>query len=313
VKSASSRRQPCAIGIDVGGTKTAAGIVDPNGCVLAKRVIPTDPTRGGEAVLQDVLTLAENLRAETERQGCVLDALGVGVCELVSPSGEVLSKQTIAWRGLPIREQLGRVAPALLEADSRAAAFCEARCGAGRPFRSFLYVTIGTGIGSSLVLDGVPWPGANGCSGTLATAPATAWCPHCDQLSSTVLEHVASGPALVERYNQQAATRAATAEAVLAAAQAADPLATAVVRTGATTLGSTIGLLVNVLDPEAVIIGGGLGTAPGLFWEVLQAAIRAHIWSELHRDLPLLQAAHAGDAGFIGAGLLALKSTISEP
>jgi glucokinase len=297
----------CAIGVDVGGTKIAAGIVDPQGRVWAKRIVPTLPKRGGEAVLQDVLGLAEALRDETSRRGWKLAALGVGVCELVDTQGRVVSSQTLPWRGLPVREQFARLAPTILDADSRAAAFCEARCGAGRPFRSFLYVTVGTGVGSSLVLDGVPFVGAHGCTGTLATAPMSVLHPETGRLTCAVLEEVASGPALVARYNQQSPTAVVRAEEVLAAAASGDALAVGVVETAASSLGATIALLVNVLDPEAVIVGGGLGAVPGLYWDQLAPAIRAHIWSDVHRGLPLLQAAHGGDAGFIGAALLALE------
>jgi glucokinase len=168
-------------------------------------------------------------------------------------------------------------------------------------------VTVGTGIGSSLVVEGVPYVGARGCTGTLATAPMRVLHHETGRLMDAVLEEVASGPALVVRYNQQASGAAVRAEDVLAAAAAGDPIAAGVVDTAASSLGATIALLVNVLDPEAVIVGGGLGAAPGLYWERLAPAIRAHIWSDVHRGLPLLQAKHGGDAGFIGAALLALE------
>jgi len=127
-------------------------------------------------------------------------------------------------------------------------------------------------------------------------------------LTSAVLEKVASGPALVARYNRRAAAPAVRAQDVLSAAAASDAIARTVVETAAISLGATIALLVNVLAPEAVIVGGDLGTAPGYYWERLEPAIRAHIWSEVHRDLPILQAAQGADAGFIGAALLALES-----
>lgn len=305
--TAANPKTSCAIGVDVGGTKIAAGIVDPQGRVLEKRLVSTLPKRGGEAVLRDALELAEHLRGETRRQGWNLRALGVGVCELVDTQGRVVSSQTLSWRGLPVREQFARLAPAILDADSRAAAFCEARCGAGQTFRSFLYVTVGTGIGSSLVLEGVPFVGAHGCTGTLATAPMSVLHPETGRLTRVVLEEVASGNALVARYNQQSPTAVVRAEEVLAAAASGDALAVGVVETAASSLGATIALLVNVLDPEAVIVGGGLGAAPGLYWDQLAPAIRAHIWSDVHRGLPLLQARHGGDAGFIGTALLALE------
>src|SRR5882762_10482740 len=169
----------CAIGLDVGGTKIAAGLVTPDGKVITKRVIPTLPQRGGEAVLEDVLALATSLRDEARVGGRNVVAIGVGVCELVDLQGNVMSAQTIPWRGLPVQERFSKVAPAVVEADSRAAAYCEARFGAGRNHRIFLYLTVGTGIGSSLVLDGLPYTGARGSSGTLASSPLTTHCGQC--------------------------------------------------------------------------------------------------------------------------------------
>src|SRR5688572_30253515 len=93
----------CAIGLDVGGTKIAAGLVAPDGKIIARRVIPTLPQRGGEAVLEDALSLASSLREEAGAAERRLVAIGVGVGELVDLDGNVASAQTIPWRGVPVR------------------------------------------------------------------------------------------------------------------------------------------------------------------------------------------------------------------
>jgi glucokinase len=297
----------CAIGLDVGGTKIAGGVVTANGRVVARRVIPTQARRGGDAVLSDALALARSLLAEAATSGHGISAIGVGVGELVDLDGKVVSEQTIGWRGLPVLETFAELAPAVIEADSRAAAYCEARFGAGRTYRIFLYVTVGTGIGSSLVLDGVPYTGARGNSGTLASSPLTARCPECETVLQPVLEQIASGPALVSRYNERAAVGVASAEEVLAAASAGDPRAIMVVRTAGEALGATVGLMINMLDPCAVVVGGGLGTADGLYRESFVASTRQHVWSDTHRDLPIVTASYGSDAGFVGAAAMALQ------
>ena len=233
-------------------------------------------------------------------------AIGIGVCELVDLHGNVTSAQTIPWRGVPVQERFGRLAPAFVEADSRAAGFCEAKFGAGRNYRIFLYLTVGTGIGSSLVLDGVPYAGARGSSGTLASSPLSTCCTECGVELRPVLEQIASGPGLVTRYNQLSAKRVEKAEEVLAAATAGNRDAVHVIRTAGEALGVTLGLMVNMLDPEAIVVGGGLGMAGGLYWESFVASTRRHIWSDTHRDLPIVKAAHGSDAGFVGAAALAL-------
>lgn len=299
-----------AIGVDVGGTKIAAGLVSfPKGEVHARRQIPTTPARGGDAVLADVLHLCEELTAAARSERKRVAGIGIGVCELVNLEGDVVSENCIAWRGLPVRKQLSKLAPTIIEADVRAAALAEAMFGAGRIFKQFLYVTVGTGISCCLVLDGKPFTGAHGATGTMASSPLRIVCEDCGHLNHRTLEEIASGPALLARYNQRRPGAAKAGQAVLAAATAGDAEAAGVVRSAGEALGSSVGLLVNVLDPEAVVVGGGLGMSDGPFWENFLAATRHHIWSELHRDLPIVRAATGPDAGLIGAATTAWKKT----
>ena len=185
----------------MGGTKIAAGLVTPDGKIITRRVIPTLPHRGGEAVLEDALALAASLQEEASAAGRNALAVGIGIGELVDLHGNVASAQTVPWRGVPVQERFARLAPAVVEADSRAAAFCEARFGVGRNHRIFLYLTVGTGIGSCLVLDGVPYSGARGSSGTVGSSPLSTRCTECGAELRPVLEQNASGPALVIQYN----------------------------------------------------------------------------------------------------------------
>ncbi|HWQ15578.1 MAG TPA: ROK family protein [Roseiflexaceae bacterium] len=292
----------CAIGIDVGGTKIAGGVVDlAAGRVLARRAAPTRPERGGAAVLEDALALAYALRDAASGLGLTPRGVGVGVCELVDQAGNVTSGHTVAWAGLPVRARFAEVAPAVVEADVRAHALAEARYGAGQPFRLFAFVTVGTGISSCLVIDGRPFAGARGNALILASSPLSAVCERCGALNRPVLEEFAGGPGLVARYNEQAGARAQRAEEVLAAAAGGDVAAAEVVRSAGFALGVSLGWLVNVLDPEALIIGGGLGTAGGLYWDTLVDAARAHIWAGVARGLPIIPAALGPDAGLIGA------------
>jgi glucokinase len=297
-----------ALGIDVGGTKIAAGLVSfPEGRVSARRVIPTAAARGGAAVLDDVVQLAEELTAEASPAQPRIAALGVGLCELVNPEGRILSANCVQWQDQPVRERLARIAPVTLEADVRAAALAEAHFGAGKPFCIFLYVTVGTGISSCLMLNGRPYVGARGATGTMASSPLSVPCEQCGHTSRRTLEELAAGPALVARFNQRKPGASKTGQDVLTAVAAGEADALAVVRSAGEALESAIGLLVNVLDPEAVVIGGGLGLSEGPYWDEFIAATRRHIWSEVHRHLPILRAATGPDAGLIGAAIAAWK------
>jgi glucokinase len=288
-----------AIGIDIGGTKIAAGLVDlATGDVLAHRAVPTRAERGGEAVLGDALALAEALQHETATG---VRGVGVGICELVDVAGNVTSAHTVDWIGLPVRERFSRIAPAVVEADVRAHALAEARYGAGRPFELFVFVTVGTGISSCLVQGGRPFAGARGNALVLASSPHTSVCEQCGAVNRPILEERAGGPALVARYNREHGGHATRGEDVLAAAAQGDEGAVAVVSSAGGELGVALGWLVNVLDPQAIVVGGGLGTAGGLYWDALVESARAHIWADAGRDLPIRTAALGPGAGLIGA------------
>ncbi len=300
---------PYAIGLDVGGTKIAGGVVAlDDGRVLNRRVIATQPERGGAAVLADALALAQALHGDADALGIALQGIGVGVPELVDLTGTITSGHAVEWRGMQVQERFSRLGASVIESDVRAHALAEARFGAGSAFRLFVFVTVGTGISCCLVQDGIPYAGAQGNALILASSPLTTTCTTCGTQLTPVLEDFASGPALVTRYNQISpigAGRAARAEDVIVAANMGDAAALQIVKTAGAALGASVGWLVNVLDPQALIVGGGLGTTGGLYWESLVAATRAHIWADNSRDIPILMAALGPDAGLVGAAVAA--------
>ena len=297
-----------AIGVDVGGTKIAAGIVTfPGGVVQARRVVPTLPKRGGEAVLADVERLVSELAAESRAANWPVKGIGVGVCEIVNHTGDIVSANCLNWTGPVVRERLSLTAQTVIEADVRAAARAEALFGAGREAWVFLYVSIGTGIASCLVIDGQPFTGARGATGTMASGPLPGFSEDVAKPLSPTLEQIASGPALVSRFRALGGI-AESGEDVLATAASGNEHAASVVRSAAAALGASIGALVNVMDPAMVILGGGLGLSEGLYRESLIKSARRHIWWPGHRDLPILPASTGGDASLIGAAATAWET-----
>jgi glucokinase len=296
-----------AIGIDVGGTKIAAGWVSfPEATIHARRLIPTSPDRGAP-LLDEVLALAIDLAAAARNAGADINTIGLGLCELVSPTGRILSDNSISWRDLPVVPRLAAIAPAWLDADVRAAARAEAMFGAGRGLEIFLYVTVGTGIASSLVIRGEPFLGAHGATGTMASSPIRFPCERCGHPNRQTLEAIAAGPGLVRQLNQLRPDPVANGQAALAAAAEGDPAAQRVVTAGAEALESVVGLLINVLDPQAVIVGGGLGLSEGPFWDRFTAATLRHVWSGI--PLPILRAGTGSDAGWLGAAASAWRKS----
>lgn len=298
-----------AIGLDVGGTKIGGGLVNADsGEVRARTTIPTRPERGGEPVLADAVAVAEELLARADATGLDLAAVGVAVAELVNAAGDVRSAHLIGWEGMPVREHFAHLAPTVVSSDVRAAALTEARHGAGRPFDPFAYVSVGTGISSCLVQGGRPYAGARGGALVLASGPLSLVCDTCGAPVRQVLEDIASGPALVARYRRRGSRAVARAEEVAAAAAAGDAVAREVVGSAGDALGVAVGFLVNLLDPAAVVVGGGLGVAGGLYWERFAAAARAHVWNAAAHDLPLLPAGLGPDSALVGAALAAIDA-----
>ncbi len=305
----SNKRQLGAIGLDIGGTKTAAGVVLwPSGEVLQRTVVPTNPARGGDAVLQDILNIAGRLHDWAESQDIEVNGIGAGVAELVDCEGNVTSSCTIQWRDVPVQKELSKIAPATVESDVRAAALAEAVFGAGQEHRNFVYVTVGTGISYCLVQDGRPFKGANGNAIMLASSPLSTVCSHCGTKLRPVLEEFASGPAMARRFAeaggkpQENGSHAGGCEAVFRAAADNNQTALEILASSGEALGVSTAFLVNVLDPEIVIVGGGLGMAGGAYWDSFERACREHIFADNSRDVPIVTAKLGVDAGLIGAG-----------
>lgn len=295
-----------AIGIDLGGTKIAAGLVDVGSArVITKEVIATRPERGGEAVLRDALDLASRLREHAQGIGVRVAGIGVGICELVDLQGEIRSDYLIKWRDLPVQRAFDGIAPTRFESDARAPAMAEARFGAGLPYRNFIYLTIGTGISYCLVLDGQPYAGAHGNAIIAASGLHTSHCERCGATQERSLEDYAAGPALVARYNVHAEKPLQSGADVALAAVAGDALAQQVIRSAGEAVGDTAALLINALDPEAMIVAGGLGLSGGLYWDSFVASTCRRIWAEANRAMPILTAQLGADAGIVGAALCA--------
>ena len=287
-----------ALGIDVGGTKVSGGIVDlQTGRIHARRQVPTYFERGGAAILADTLVLAQVLKAEAQRSGLRVKALGVGVAELVDGKGRVFSDHRIRWTGLDAAGQLSSVLPTVISSDVRAAALAEARLGAGRGARDFYFVTIGTGIAGVLVQGGVPYAGSRGAALVIANSMERHRCTACGHKHRQMIEDIASGPALA------AAFGVTTAQEVLAAARAGDGRALAVIDRATTELGRVLALLADSLDPAIMVIGGGLGCATGPYFDALCAHVRGGLWDGVPNPMQITQAVMGPDAGLIGAAL----------
>ena len=284
-----------ALGIDIGGSKTTLALVAfPDGGIVARTDFETPPRD------QTGPNFFDQLRAA--RRSLTADQLptGIGICELVSPDGKVTSAHRVDWRGIDPASSLGLV---IIEADVRAAAAAEARFGAGRDFPDFAYVNAGTGLSSCWVNGGVPHAGARGNALILGSGAWPFACPHCNEAVEIVPEAIAGAQAILVRYRQS--SPAASVRDVLSRAEAGEVHARKIVADAAAQAGAAAGFLVNVLDPAALVFGGGLPASGEFYRSRFIAAARKMIWAETTSTLPILPAALGANAGAIGAALTA--------
>lgn len=296
----------CAIGIDVGGTKISGGAVTVSGQVIARQNLPTRVSETRDDSLADCVRMATELADAATDEGYEVVGVGIGVPELVDRSQQIKSGEAIEWRERDVHRALSGLGVTVVESDVRAAARGEALFGAGHQFSVFLYVTVGTGISHALVCDRQPFPGAHGYAILLGSAPWTTTCPVCGAEDTIVLERYASGPALAARYREMG-RQARSAKDVMRAALDGDRTARDVCASAGAALGVGIAFLVNALDPEAVVIGGGLGLAGGIYWDSLVRSVRRHVWAPDIRALPILPAGLGLDAGLVGAAATVLS------
>jgi glucokinase len=295
-------RRRVLLGIDIGGTKIAAVSVDCRGNLIDEAVASTPALDGPVAVLDVAASLAARLQGGVEVVG--VGVATPGVVDRVR--GTVLSATGVLsdWAGTNVVAELhSRLhLPIAIDNDVMTAGLGEARLGAGRASRSMLFVALGTGVGGALVLDGQAWHGASGVAGHLGhIAVAGAGDRVCSCGRTGHLEAAVAGPALVRRA-AELGVRVDDARALIELANRADGAATSVVREAADVLGRALGGLVNALDVEIVVVGGGVAQAGVVFWEPLEAALRAEV---LPPATPAFRRSELGAlAGALGATCL---------
>jgi glucokinase len=290
-----------AIGVDIGGTKVAAGVVDDEGRVL-DRCRRATPDSDAAAALDAVVDAVSELRARRE-----VGAVGVAAAGYVSADrSTMLFAPNLPWQQVPVRdllaERLGL--PVDVENDANAAAWAEARYGAARGERDVVCLTVGTGIGAGLLLDGRLYRGAYGIAGEPGHLRVVPDGLPCGCGNRGCLEQYASGTAL-ERYAAERGLAVSGPE-VTEAARAGDGRAVAAFTEAGAWLGQGLADLSAVLDPAVYVIGGGVADAGELLLAPARAAFERALSGRAHRPVAGLRAAELGnDAGLVGAADLA--------
>jgi glucokinase len=313
------RWDPLTIGIDIGGTKVLAGVVDVHGRVLA-RLRRSTPGTSVEAVEDTIIELVATLR-----QQFPVSAIGIGAAGFVDVSRSIVTfSPHLAWRDEPLRASVAARArlPVVVDNDANTAALAETRFGAGRGHRFVLCVTLGTGIGGALVLDNKVFRGANGMAGEFGHMQVVKDGHRCPCGNRGCWEQYASGNALERDARELVAKGSPMAHRlrVLAgddvssllgvqisdAAREGDPLSRELLAEVGEWLGVGLAGLTAAFDPSCIIVGGGVATAGDLLLEPARHGFRRSLTGRGHRPEPTLRVAALGpDAGFIGAADMA--------
>ncbi len=317
-------------GVDIGGTTLSVGMVPARGGrPRALRVESTPGGRGGEAVVDRVCAMIRAAAEELARaEGSGIVVIGVGVAapgSLDRARGVVLESHNLGWFGFPLRDRIEAATglPAIVENDANCAACGEWWQGAGRGFRSVVGITLGTGIGGGIVMDGRPFLGATGTAGEIGHMTVEFGGRRCTCGGRGCLEAYASGPGIAQSAVEGLAggTRSSlpelvagdlariTAATVHEAAVAGDAYATGVLARAARMLAAGITGAVNLLGPDAVVVMGGVAAAGDLFFGPLAAELGRPRFRSALDACTVVPGALPGTAGVVGAaGVFRLRT-----
>jgi len=297
--------------LDIGGTKTAAALVTRQGGIVHRVTAATPGRAGASAVLDTAAGLVDQLRARSA--GAPIGALGVGSAGVIdSRTGRVLSATDVltGWAGTDLRSNLHQRLglPVTVINDVHAHALGEARHGIAAGYEAVLFIAVGTGIGASFVIGSTVLTGAHSAAGHAGHQPS----PYAGSLPCTCggqghLEAIASGPGLADEYARRTGRPVDDLRSVAARAEDGDATATDVILLGGAAVGSAVGGLVNLLDPDAVVIGGGVTGLGELWWQALRHAVRRETLPSLD-EVPVLASALGSDAPLLGAASLAWEA-----
>ncbi len=316
------------VGVDIGGTKVAAGLVDHNGEI--KRQIRTPMVANGEA--------SEGLAAVVSSIDLLLDRdadartliRGIGICApgpLDPSTGIVINPPNVpCWRNFPLAAETEKVyrVPVKVENDANAAALAEAYWGAGRGYRHIFYAGIGTGIGTGIVFAGRIYNGRTGAAAEGGHMSIDYQGPLCGCGKPGCIEVLAAGPAIARRARAKLASEkgvhssilelakgnidAVTSEMVGRAYASGDQLAKQTLQETVQLLSLWLSNIVDLLEPDVIIIGGGVAAMLNPFFDEVSAWLSKYCINSRCQEIPLLKAHYGADAGIAGGAALCSES-----
>lgn len=304
------------IGIDLGGTHIAGGLVNQEAELVFQKVLPTLAERDTQAIVDDIITVIEALIEKAEALGSPVQAIGIGVPGLVDAKGEVVVTLTnLDWDNVPLKEMIQSKVklPVFLENDANAAAYAEWHSGSLKDADVGLLVTLGTGVGGGIVLNRHLYRGQRGLGEfghmVIEKDGRTCGCgmKGCFEAYASATGLVRTAVELMEGSDAPSAMRGVeklTPKNVVDLAKSADPMALEAFQITVNYLAIGMNNLINILDPDCIAIGGGLAYSGDFLMEAIQKAMADLAFDSSLAPTPIRFAHYLNDAGIIGAALM---------
>jgi len=319
------------VGVDVGGTKVAAGLVDPSGKILTQVRTPMMANDGAEGGLSAVTSVIDAVSGRLANRPAAPQRLihGIGICSpgpLDPKTGVVLNPPNLpCWRNFPLAAELARIygVRVKVDNDANAAALAECLWGAGRGYHNVFFTIIGTGIGSAILFAGRIYHGRTGAAAEGGHLSIDYRGPRCGCGKPGCIEALASGPAIARRAREKLESgrpsslrdlaggelSAITSEMVGQANASGDPLAAEVLEETIDMLAFWLGDVVDLLEPDVIIIGGGVATMLRPFFEEIQRRLPRCSVNPRCVEIPMVPAQYGEDAGIAGGAALCFEAS----
>lgn len=317
--------KPLILGVDLGGTKILTAVVDPTGKMVSRDHSVTPASRGPEAVVQAILDSADRALSQAGIRSTDLYTIGVGAPGLSDPGTGVLftSPNLPGWEDVPLGDIVEKKFEkrVFLINDANAAAVGEFFFGAGRMARNFIYVTISTGIGGGVMIDGRIYTGSTGTAGEIGHMTIDPKGPPCNCGNIGCWEQLGSGTALAREARRNILAGARTsilnhaggdvervnAEIIHRAAQNGDSLAMELIAQTGMYIGIGLANLINLFNPELIVIGGGLSNIGEMLLEPAYREAEHRSFKQSFRAVRFLQAELGRNSGVLGAAAYAYE------
>jgi glucokinase len=309
------------LGVDIGGTKVAVGLVDHNGKIITQARQPMVANGTAEAALHAVTGAIDSLLSSAGE-----GLQGIGICApgpLDPKTGVVLNPPNLpCWRNFPLADKIAAryQLPVKVDNDANAAALAETRWGAARGYRYVFYATIGTGIGTGIVFDGRIYHGHTGSAGEGGHVSIDYRGPVCACGKRGCIEILAAGPAIAARARARIADESSRGAAILELANgdvaavtsehvgrayaAGDLLAREILQETVELLTPWLGNIVDLLDPDVLVMGGGVAAMLKPFFGEIKKLLPSWCVNPGASDIPLVMAHYGADAGIAGGAAL---------